>query len=62
MSATKSWTINCDECGEAGNTDLGCTTAAEARREARDWSGFIRRKGRDLCEICADETPGADDA
>jgi hypothetical protein len=54
MSATRSWTIQCDGCGEnLGSADLGNETAAEARRQAKfDGAHVNLPGGRDICEGC----------
>jgi hypothetical protein len=54
MSATKSWTINCDGCGEnMGNSDLGDRTATQAREFAKHDGGHVNLPGgRDICEDC----------
>lgn len=50
--------LRCDECGECTETGEGGTAVYGSRKEARkaiknnDWR---RRKGRDLCGICAHE-------
>ena len=57
MSATKSWTIHCDGCGEnIGNSDLGDRTAAEGRYQAKLDGGHVNLPGgRDICADCWDE-------
>ena len=57
MTATKSWTIHCDGCGDSlGDGDLGAETAAEARRQAANRGAVVRPGGRDYCDECK---PGA---
>ncbi len=55
MSARKSWTINCDQCGTSDEGDLGATTAQERRDElaAEGWRVNLPG-GRDVCEACWD--------
>lgn len=53
MSAYKAVWINCDECGDPSNVEVG--GAADNVRDARDDArrqGWVRRAGRDLCEHC----------
>lgn len=54
MSATASWTIHCDGCGDTGNPTLGNETATDARKECRiisDWS-VGAPGGTDWCPEC----------
>lgn len=57
MTATPSWTVNCDGCHEnLGSGDLGDRTAAEARRLAKlDGAHVCLPGGRDICADCWDE-------
>lgn len=57
MSATKSWTINCDGCGlSIGTQDLGDRTAKEAREQAKfDGAHVNLAGGRDICAVCWSE-------
>jgi len=53
MSARKSWTINCDGCGDSDGGDLGAETADERRRELRHDGWHINLPGgRDVCPDC----------
>lgn len=53
MSATKSWSIHCDGCGESDGGDLGATTAGERRRDlVRDGWSVNAPGGTDWCTDC----------
>jgi hypothetical protein len=43
-------TLVCDECSRI---IAAATTAAKARREAREQCGYVRRGRKDLCAKCA---------
>lgn len=58
MSAIRSWTIQCDGCGNSDGGDLGAQTAAERRRDlafdygdGAQWS-VSAPGGTDWCGEC----------
>ncbi len=58
MTATKSWTINCDGCGLSDESDLAASTAGERRRalafdhgDGMAWHVNLAG-GRDVCGYC----------
>lgn len=57
MTATPSWTVNCDHCGDSlGSGDLSDRTAAEARLQAKEDGAHVNLpRGRDICRFCWDE-------
>lgn len=54
MTAIRSWTIQCDGCGDnLGRGDLSEQTAYEARSFAKSWGAHVNLPGgRDLCQVC----------
>jgi hypothetical protein len=54
MTAIKSWTIQCDGCGDSiGSGDLGDRTAAEGRYQAKADGAHVNLPGgRDICAGC----------
>jgi hypothetical protein len=66
MSATKSWSLWCDDrrCAGAGTyaVELHFDTLAQLRRQARR-DGWVHRNGKDFCpDHAAPSTPEGDQA
>lgn len=61
MSAVRSWTIQCDGCGQSDGGDLGATTAASRRADlsfdhgdGEHWS-VSAPGGTDWCPSCRND-------
>ncbi len=46
--------ICCDVCNTACSTD-GRGAFSGTRKDAKEWAGYIRRKGKDVCPECQEE-------
>jgi len=56
VSATPSYTIHCDGCGQSDDGDLGAQTAQERRDELKAEGWHVNRPGgRDVCDGCWEE-------
>jgi len=57
MSATASWHVSCDVCGDDDGLNQAAGTAAEARDRVRSFGWHVGRTSgrRDICDLCWDQ-------